>query len=113
MMEFLSAWKEEYQGQRQMVHIVAHLLDETAGRSVPRETHHESTLPLFESSVQCPLKPSAYLQRILKYSLASFTTPVVALIYLQRLAASERASGGRLRLTNFNFQRLLLTAGEE
>ena len=66
-----------------------------------------ATLPLFEGSTRCPLKPSAYLRRILKYTNTSPCNVLVGLVYLQRL--KDKAEGS-IRLTSFNIQRLLLTA---
>lgn len=68
--------------------------------------------PLFHSKSKCPLSPSAYVLRILKFSAASPCNLVVALIFMQRLQdlKGNEASDKNLLLTSYNIQRLLLTA---
>ena len=68
--------------------------------------------PLFHSKSKCPLSPSAYVLRILKFSAASPCNLVVALIFMQRLQDLEvnDATDKKLLLTSYNIQRLLLTA---
>jgi len=61
--------------------------------------------PRFESHIRCPLKPSAYLERMYLYTSCSPCNVVVGFIFLQRL----RTRHG-LCLTPFNIQRYLLTA---
>ena len=114
MLEFLEAAKADYAGQLCIAEIAGHLLDRTVhairegDRDLPG-TH--AACPLFESTVRCPLEPSAYLRRILKYSQCSPSTVLVGLLYLQRLRESYTvAEDTPLRLTSFNIQRLLLTA---
>jgi len=71
-----------------------------------------SMLPLFEDADTCPLCPSEYKQRMMKYTACSPCNLVVALVYLQRLKDSDtnQAFAQELRLTSHNLQRLLLTA---
>ena len=71
------------------------------------ECHGPVMLLLFESSGRCPLSPSEYLRRILKYTNTSPCNVLMGLVYLQRL---KDTAEGRIRLTSFNIQRLLLTA---
>ena len=61
----------------------------------------------FDSLEPCPLCPSQYVARILKYTNCSPCNLIVAIIYLQRLRDS---SSKWLRLTSFNMQRLFLTS---
>ena len=67
----------------------------------------QDPLSMFEGKTRCPLDPSQYLRRILKYTRASPCNLLIALIYLQRL---KNQTDGRLQLTPLNTQRLLLTA---
>jgi hypothetical protein len=112
MLEFLDAAKADYEGQLCIAEIAGHLLDRTVhairegDRDLPKA---HAACPLFESAVSCPLEPSAYLRRILKYSQCSPSAVLVGLLYLQRLRESV-AEDTPLRLTSFNIQRLLLTA---
>ena len=71
------------------------------------ECHGPVMLLLFESSSRCPLSPSEYLRRILKYTNTSPCNVLMGLVYLQRL---KDTAEGRIRLTSFNIQRLLLTS---
>ena len=73
--------------------------------------------PPFECHSPCPLLPSRYVERIMKYTQCSPCTLVVAIVYLQRLkdreASGPSAAGAGcqpLRLTSFNIQRMFLTA---
>ena len=59
----------------------------------------------FESDLTCPLCPSAYLCRMLKYTNASPCTFLIGLMYLQRL--KDRSP---VHITSFNSQRMLLVA---
>ena len=76
-------------------------------RGTTAEYHESAVLQRFGSSTRCPLKPSAYLRRILMFTNTSPCNVLIAVVYLQRL---QDKTEDRIRLTSFNIQRLLLTA---
>jgi len=116
MTELMEALKADAAAQECLVEIVGRVLDATVRRNDEKAHTPSLSLPLFESDETCPLCPSAYIQRILKYTACSPCNLVVALVYLQRLKDLESdpdtatSSSQRLRLTSNNLQRLLLTS---
>jgi len=110
---FLRAADADYRAQEVIVAVASRVLEETVRRNDARCTKQGAgTAPrLFESAAACPLAPTVYLQRILKYTACSWTTIPVGLIYLQRLREACKDSGAEtMRLTSYNIQRLLLAA---
>lgn len=98
--------------QERLVKTLGQILDTTVYRNDARRHRAccspDSPLLRFESNSRCPLKPSAYLERIQKYTVTSPCNFVIGLIYLQRLRDLDQAK--QMRLTSFNTQRYLLTA---
>ena len=65
----------------------------------------------FEGADPCPLCPSRYIERIMRYTMCSPSCLIVAIVYLQRLKDIAQQRGeGPLLLTSFNLQRMFLTA---
>ena len=115
MIDIIAALKADAAAQENMVTIVGRVLDKTVQLNDAKgagNTAYGCSLPLFHSTHKCPLKPSAYVQRILEYSGASPCTFVLATVFLQRLKSlgGNGATDTKLRLTSYNIQRLLLTA---
>ena len=121
-LESMAAFKADARAQEGLIGMVGRVLDKTV---LSNEMLHgacgaTSMHPNFEGMHPCPLHPSAYISRIMKYSECSPCNLVVALIYLERLESSVRTDmlagdsdlrgADRLRLTTTNVQRLLLTA---
>ena len=115
MTDIISAFKSDAAAQEHLVRLVGRVLDKTVQLNDAKSagnTTYGCPHPLFHSSHKCPLKPSAYVQRLLHYSAASPSNLVIATVYLQRLKnlGGNGAADTKLRLTSFNIQRLLLTA---
>jgi len=115
MIQIIAALKADAAAQENMVTIVGRVLDKTVQLNDAKgagNTAYGCSLPLFHSTYKCPLKPSAYVQRIVEYSEASPCTFVLATVFLQRLKSlgGNGATDTKLRLTSYNIQRLLLTA---
>jgi len=111
MLEMAKVIIEDAARQEYIVEDLGQVLDASVDREavyVSPKGPSETSAVSFESSSPCPLKPSEYLKRMLKYTKCSPCCFVIGVIYLQRL--KEGSSGGALRLTPFNIQRLLLTA---
>jgi len=115
MVDIIAALKADAAAQENTVALVGRVLDKTVQLNDAKgagNTTYGCSLPLFHSTHKCPLKPSAYVQRILEYSEASPCTFVLATVFLQRLKSlgGNGATDTTLRLTSYNIQRLLLTA---
>jgi hypothetical protein len=115
MIDIIAALKADAAAQENMATVVGRVLDKTVQLNDAKgagNTAYGCSLPLFHSTHKCPLKPSAYVQRILEYSDASPCTIVLATVYMQRLKSmgGNGATDTKLRLTSYNIQRLLLTA---
>ena len=115
MMDIKSAFKSDAEAQEHLVLLVGRVLDKTVQLNDAKgagNTTYGCAHPVFHSSHKCPLKPSAYVQRLLQYSAASPCNLVIATVYLQRLKTlvGNGAADTKLRLTSYNIQRLLLTA---
>lgn len=111
MLEMAKVIIEDAARQEYIVEDLGQVLDASVDQEavyVSTKGTCETSAASFESSSPCPLKPSEYLKRMLKYTKCSPCNFVIGVIYLQRL--KEGSSGGALRLTPFNIQRLLLTA---
>jgi hypothetical protein len=67
---------------------------------------HLLSLQAFESDEPSPVSPVDYIKRILKYGGCSKCCVVVGLMYLDKLKRSDSS----VRLTSYNFQRLLLVS---
>ena len=113
--ESIQTLKADAEAQEPVVALVCRVLDRTVvGYSDQRiaskpATDSYSSHPPFEGTHPCPLSPSEYVERILKYTRCSPCNLIVGLVYLQRLKDLD-ADGKRTRLTSYNIQRLLLTA---
>ena len=115
-----TALEADADAQDIMVGVVGRVMDRLVAKNDAQPTSGAgapSPLPSFEGSVPCPLQPSAYISRMLKYSRCSPCNLVVAVVYLERLKKAVREGqqgspcGDRvLRLTSHSTQRLLLTA---
>ena len=115
MIDIIAALKADAAAQENMVTIVGRVLDTTVQLNDAKgagNTTYGCPHLVFHSSHKCPLKPSAYVQRLLQYSAASPCNLVIATVYLQRLKTlvGNGAADTKLRLTSYNIQRLLLTA---
>jgi hypothetical protein len=115
MTDIISAFKSDAEAQQHLVRLVGRVLDKTVQLNDAKgagNTRYGCPHPVFHSSHKCPLKPSAYVQRLLQYSAASPCNLVIATVYLQRLKTlgGNGAADTKLRLTSYNIQRLLLTA---
>jgi hypothetical protein len=117
--EAVTALEADVDAQDVMVGVVGRVMDRLVAKNdaLPTSGAAPSPLPNFEGSLPCPLQPSAYISRMLKYSRCSPCNLVVAVIYLERLkkAVREDTEGSQrgarvLRLTSHSTQRLLLTA---
>jgi hypothetical protein len=109
--ERIEILKADAEAQEPVVALFCRVLDRTVVDNDERSRAHDSPVahPLFERSHPCPLCPSEYVQRILKYTRCSPCNLIVGLIYLQRLKDLD-TDGKCTRLTSYNIQRLLLTA---
>ena len=110
MRQLAAAMKNDAALQERLVQTLGRVLDFTVARNdaACRARSPKSQLSSFESNSQCPLKPSAYLQRIQKYTVASPCNFLIGILYLQRLR--DRDQDKKMLLTSFNIQRYLLTA---
>ena len=106
MTELQEALKADARAQENLVAVLGELLDATVAAGAAGT---DSALPRFESSKRCPLLPSAYLERMMRYTAISPCNLLVGVIYLQRLKDKTRRNGA-VRLTRHNCQRLLLCA---
>ena len=121
-LESTAAFKADAKAQEGLIGMVGRVLDKTvlSNETLRGAGGATSMLPNFEGMHPCPLHPSAYISRIMKYSACSPCNLVVALIYLGRLERAVRTDmlagdsdlrgADRLQLTTTNVQRLLLTA---
>jgi hypothetical protein len=110
MVEFMDAMKQDAEEQQEVVTVLGKVFDETVARnqdSCQCLTSVHSSLIMFQGRRRCPLKPSAYMARMLKYGHASPCCLLVGLVYLQRI--NLRCSSA-LVMTPYNIQRLLLVA---
>ena len=109
--ESIDILKADAEAQEPVAALFCRVLDRTVLDNDERSRAHDYTVahPLFERSHPCPLCPSEYVQRILKYTRCSPCNLIVGLIYLQRLKDLD-TDGKCTRLTSYNIQRLLLTA---
>lgn len=116
MLDFDVAFKADAEAQESLPSIIGRVLENTVhlNDAKSRANGHTSCMSMFQGQVKCPLGPSAYIERILKYTATSPCNLLVALIYLQRLKDEELDNDTipkqSLRLTSYNTQRLLLTA---
>jgi hypothetical protein len=111
MLDFMQAFVEDAAAHERLLEDLGHVLDVTVAQNDQRcqrqATRQPDARSMFEGNQRCPLVPSKYFQRILKYTCASPCNLLIGLIYLQRL---KDKTDGQLKLTSFNTQRLLLTA---
>ena len=112
--ESIQTLKADAEAQEPVVALFSRVLDRTVVDNderiaSKRATDSYSAHPPFEGTHPCPLSPSEYVERILKYTRCSPCNLIVGLVYLQRLKDLD-ADGKRTRLTSYNIQRLLLTA---
>ena len=113
MVDLIAAMTSDAEQQESNVDKVGRVLDACVAHNVATfaendwERRHSrcATFPRFESHVRCPLKPSAYLERIYQYTSTSPCNAVIGFIYLQRISSRHG-----ICLTTFNIQRYLLTA---
>ena len=121
--ESMAALEADVEAQKFIINVVGRVLDKKVRKNdalcrVGQGTCRAWPLPNFEGMQDCPLRPSAYISRMLKYSACSPCNLVIALIYLERLEravrtdklSTRRRDITTLRLTSRNAQRLLLTA---
>ena len=122
MIECIEAMQADARAQEGLPALVGRVLDRTVHNN-DRRAMDKAALPAhasdpaimdngneslpFDSLEPCPLCPSQYVARILKYTRCSPCNLIVGIIYLQRL---RNRSSERLLLTSFNMQRLFLTA---
>jgi len=109
MMELQEALKADASAQEYLVAVLGEILDATVEADSAGRAVNFTALPRFESSKPCPLSPSAYLSRMMRYTAISPCNILVGVIYLQRLKDKTRRDGA-VRLTRYNCQRLLLCA---
>jgi hypothetical protein len=106
MLELSAVIKYDAAQQVSIVETVGRVLDVCILQPASKLPDDRSPITLFDGRRPCPLKPSAYLRRMLQYTNASPCTFLIAVVYLQRL----KDQTGTLRLTPYNYQRFLLTA---
>ena len=107
MLELSAVIKNDAAQQLSIVKIVGCVLDMCILlKPASKLPDDQSPMTQFDGRKPCPLKPSAYLHRMLQYTNASPCTFLIAVVYLQRL----KDQTGTLRLTAYNYQRFLLTA---
>ena len=110
MLELSAVIKNDAAHQVSIVEIVGRVLDMCILlnhlQPASKLPDDQSPMTLFDSRRPFPLKPSAYLRRMLQYTNASPCTFLIAMVYLQRLKDRTRT----LCLTAYNYQRFLLTA---
>ena len=108
MTEFVEAMRADAEAQEQLVPVLGRVLDGTikanAAASTSRPSARGRALPHFESTSPCPLLPSAYLARMLRYTAVSPCNLLIGIMYLQRLKDRQDT----ILLTAHNCQRLLL-----
>ncbi len=113
MVDLIAAMTSDAEQQESNLDNVGRVLDACVDHNVATfaendwERRHSrcATFPRFESHVRCPLRPSAYLERIYQYTATSPCNAVIGFIYLQRISSRHG-----ICLTSFNIQRYLLTA---
>jgi hypothetical protein len=113
MVDLIAAMTSDAEQQESNLDNVGRVLDACVDHNVATfaendwERRHSrcATFHRFESHVRCPLKPSAYLERIYQYTSTSPCNAVIGFIYLQRISSRHG-----ICLTSFNIQRYLLTA---
>jgi len=109
MTELQAALKADAGAQEHLVAVLGELLDAAVSADSDGPAVSSTALPRFESPKRCPLIPSAYLARMVRYTAISPCNFLVGVIYLQRLR--DKTRGGRaIKLTYYNCQRLLLCA---
>jgi hypothetical protein len=106
MLELSAVIKNDAAQQVSIVKTIGRVLDMCILQPASKLPDDHSPMTLFDGRRPCPLKPSAYLRRMLQYTNASPCTFLIAVVYLQRL----KDQTGTLRLTAYNYQRFLLTA---
>ena len=104
MTELTQAMKDDAAAQDYVVEVLGAILDKTI--QCNDQQGRKSGLVVFDGNIACPVSPSAYLKRIIKYGQCSPCCLVIGIIYLQRLKRRTPS----LRLTSYNVQRLLLTS---
>ena len=110
--ESIQTLKADAEAQESVVALFCRVLDRTVvdnDERIASKPATDSAHPIFEGTHPCPLSPSEYVERILKYTRCSPCNLIVGLVYLQRFKDLD-ADGKRTRLTSYNIQRLLLTA---
>ena len=110
-LEFQSAFQTDAANQERLVGDLGRVLDATllASSSSPVRWRKSCPMASFESDRPCPLSPSQYLSRMMRYTAISPCNLMVGIMYLQRLH-DRKDEAGALRLSPFNYQRLLLCA---
>ena len=108
---FRSAFQTDAANQERLVDDLGRVLDVTllASSSSPVRWRKSCPMASFESDRPCPLSPSQYLSRMMRYTAISPCNLMVGIMYLQRLH-DRKDEAGALRLSPFNYQRLLLCA---
>lgn len=104
MTELTQAMKDDAAAQDYVVEILGTILDKTI--QCNDQQGRNSGLVVFDGDIACPVSPSAYLKRIIKYGQCSPCCLVIGIIYLQRLKRRTPS----LCLTSYNIQRLLVTS---
>jgi len=107
MIKFAQAMRADAEAQEQLVPVLGRVLDATVQANSGASATGACALPHFESATPCPLLPSAYIARMLRYTAISPCNLLVGVIYLQRL---KDQCDGDVQLTAHNCQRLLLCA---
>ena len=107
MIEMTEALQADAAEQENIAEMLGPVLDATVESSIRSDM--PSALPRFESSKACPLSPSAYLARMLRYTAISPCNLVVGISYLQRLK-NKTYGHGTVKLNTNNIQRFLLCA---
>ena len=108
MLELRDAQQADAWAQEGLTGMVGDLLDAIVFNcSEHGHTEKPGVLPCFESADAISCKLSYYVGRMVRYTNISPCNLMVGLIYLQRI---NTLSGGGLRLTPYNCQRLLLVA---
>jgi hypothetical protein len=111
MLTMRTLLQTDAQAQEGLVERLGRVLDYTILNSADlKQPGPESALKSFDSDKPCPLSPSAYLSRILRYTKSSPCNMMIGVMYMQRIRDMQDPSAGPLRLGKRNYQRLLLCA---
>ena len=92
MMDITMCLTLDAEAQEQLPDVLGRVIERTLqlnDMKVHDSPGYGCAYPLFHSKSKCPLSPSAYVLRILKFSAASPCNLVVALIFMQRLQDLE------------------------